>query len=89
MSAVRRRGTPEKRDSRRFIPGSRKKDFSSRMKIPPLSFDPQKTCGMPHVLKVAFPLIMASAGHALNLFCDRMMLGRYSAEAVRPRCLPD
>lgn len=82
MSAVRRRGTPEKRDSRRFIPGSRKKDFSSRMKIPPLSFDPQKTCGMPHVLKVAFPLIMASAGHALNLFCDRMMLGRYSAEAV-------
>ena len=82
MSAVRRRGTPEKRDSRRFIPGSRKKDFSSRMKIPPLSFDPQKTCGMPHVLKVAFPLIMASAGHALNLFCDRIMLGRYSAEAV-------
>ncbi len=52
------------------------------MKFSPISFDPQKTCGMPHVLKVAFPLIMASAGHALNLFCDRMMLGRYSAEAV-------
>ena len=29
-----------------------------------------------------FRLIMAAAGHALNLFCDRMMLGRYSAEAV-------
>lgn len=52
------------------------------MNIPGISFDPRKTCGMPHVLKVAFPLIMAAAGHALNLFCDRMMLGRYSAEAV-------
>ena len=45
-------------------------------------FDSVKNCGMKHVLQVAFPLIMAAAGHAVNLFSDRVMLARYSAEAV-------
>ncbi len=44
--------------------------------------DTVKNCGMKHVLQVAFPLIMAAAGHAVNLFSDRVMLARYSAEAV-------
>ncbi len=44
--------------------------------------DTGKNCGMKHVLQVAFPLIMAAAGHAVNLFSDRVMLARYSAEAV-------
>ena len=32
--------------------------------------DSVKNCGMKHVLQVAFPLIMAAAGHAVNLFSD-------------------
>lgn len=44
--------------------------------------DTVKNCSMPHVLRVAFPLILAAAGHAVNLFSDRVMLARYSAEAV-------
>ncbi len=34
------------------------------------------------VLKIAFPLILANAGHTLNLFTDRLMLQRYSAETM-------
>ena len=52
------------------------------MNFPFVTWDKEKNCGLPHVLRVAYPLILASAAHALNLFCDRMMLGRYSAEAV-------
>lgn len=38
--------------------------------------------GILEVLKIALPLIMASAGNALNLFTDRVMLTRYSEEAM-------
>lgn len=34
------------------------------------------------VLKIALPLVLASAGHTVNLFADRVMLARYSQEAV-------
>jgi MATE family multidrug resistance protein len=34
------------------------------------------------VLKIAFPLILAAAGHMVNLFADRTMLANYSQEAV-------
>jgi len=34
------------------------------------------------VLRVAFPLIMASSGHALRLFADRVMLAQYSQTAI-------
>ncbi len=38
--------------------------------------------GIGQVLRVAFPLIMASSGHAIRLFSDRVMLARYSQEAI-------
>ena len=34
------------------------------------------------VFRVAFPLIVASSGHALRLFADRVMLSAYSREAI-------
>ena len=34
------------------------------------------------VLKISLPLILASAGHTINLFADRVMLARYSQDAV-------
>lgn len=34
------------------------------------------------VIKISIPLILASAGHAINLFADRIMLAHYSQEAV-------
>ncbi len=34
------------------------------------------------VLRIAFPLIMASSGHALRLFADRVMLAHYSQTAI-------
>lgn len=37
---------------------------------------------MAEVLRVAFPLVMASSGHALRLFADRVMLSHYSREAI-------
>ena len=42
----------------------------------------RKPGGLFQVLGIATPLIFASAGHALNLFFDRVMLARYSQEAV-------
>ena len=42
----------------------------------------RKPGGLFQVFHIAFPLILASAGHALNLFTDRVMLARYSREAV-------
>ncbi|HAS83721.1 MAG TPA: MATE family efflux transporter, partial [Verrucomicrobia bacterium] len=38
--------------------------------------------GMAQVLRVAIPLIMASSGHALRLFADRVMLAWYSPTAI-------
>lgn len=38
--------------------------------------------GILEVLKIALPLILASAGHAVNLFTDRMMLQWYSTDAM-------
>ena len=38
--------------------------------------------GIAAVLRVAFPLIMASSGHAFRLFADRVMLSAYSREAI-------
>ena len=38
--------------------------------------------GLGDVLKVAFPLIVASLVHAVNLFTDRMMLAAYSPLAM-------
>jgi multidrug resistance protein, MATE family len=37
---------------------------------------------MGHVLRLAYPLILASSGHAFRLFADRVMLSRYGAEAI-------
>ncbi len=34
------------------------------------------------VLKIALPLILSSSCHAINMFVDRLMLARYSQEAV-------
>jgi len=38
--------------------------------------------GIAQVLRIAFPLIMASSGHAFRLFADRVMLARYSQPAI-------
>ena len=38
--------------------------------------------GILEVLKIALPLILASAGHAINMFTDRMMLQWYSTDAM-------
>ncbi|MBT3278185.1 MAG: MATE family efflux transporter, partial [Phycisphaerales bacterium] len=35
------------------------------------------------VLRVAWPLILASSGHALRLFADRVMLSRHSETAIK------
>ncbi len=40
------------------------------------------TGGMAEVLRVAFPLVMASSGLALRLFADRVMLSRFSRVAI-------
>ena len=42
----------------------------------------RKPGGLFQVLNIATPLILASAGHAMNLFFDRVMLARYSRDAV-------
>ncbi len=34
------------------------------------------------VIRIAFPLILANAGHSINLFTDRLMLQHYSADAM-------
>lgn len=38
--------------------------------------------GILHVLRVAFPLVLASSGHAVRIFVDRVMLSRYSPETL-------
>lgn len=38
--------------------------------------------GMRHVLRVAFPLVMATSGHALRLFADRVMLSHYGPDTI-------
>ena len=38
--------------------------------------------GLLEVLRIALPLIMGAAAHALNLLSDRVMLSHYSEEAV-------
>jgi len=38
--------------------------------------------GWRDVLRVAFPLIVASSGHAFRLFADRVMLSAFSREAI-------
>ena len=42
----------------------------------------RKPGGLFQVLNIATPLILAAAGHAMNLFFDRVMLAKYSREAV-------
>ena len=44
--------------------------------------DFRKPGGLYQMVGIAFPLVLASAGHAINLFADRVMLARYSQEAV-------
>lgn len=39
--------------------------------------------GVREVLRVAAPLVAAASGHAVRLFCDRMMLSWYSADAIK------
>ena len=51
------------------------------MKIQKNSFLSHKG-GMLEVLKIAFPLILASSAHAVNLLADRIMLAKYSDDAV-------
>lgn len=34
------------------------------------------------VFRISLPLILAAAGHSINLFADRLMLAKYSQEAV-------
>jgi len=46
------------------------------------SFIPRGRGGIGEVLKVAIPLVVASLGHALNLFTDRVMLSVYSPQAM-------
>ena len=41
-----------------------------------------KPGGTFEVLRIAIPLIISAAGHAVNLFTDRMMLAWHSADAV-------
>lgn len=41
-----------------------------------------KPGGITQVLSIAFPLIIASSGHAARLFADRVMLARYSQTAI-------
>ncbi len=43
---------------------------------------PRGKGGIGEVAKVAFPLVIASLGHALNLFTDRVMLAAYSHQAM-------
>lgn len=38
--------------------------------------------GIAEVSKVAFPLVVASIGHGVNLFTDRVMLANYSSSAM-------
>jgi len=38
--------------------------------------------GMRELIQVAMPLVLASAGHTFRLFSDRIMLARYSQEAI-------
>ena len=38
--------------------------------------------GIANVSKVAFPLVVASIGHGVNLFTDRVMLANYSSDAM-------
>lgn len=40
------------------------------------------SASMTQVLRVALPLIVASSGHALRLFADRVMLARYSQSSI-------
>jgi MATE family multidrug resistance protein len=35
------------------------------------------------VLRIALPLILAASGHAIRLFCDRVMLSQYSPTAIQ------
>ncbi|MBR2345735.1 MAG: MATE family efflux transporter [Lentisphaeria bacterium] len=43
---------------------------------------PRGKGGVGEALKIAFPLVIASLGHALNLFTDRVMLAAYSHQAM-------
>ena len=38
--------------------------------------------GIANVAKVSFPLVVASIGHGINLFTDRVMLANYSSNAM-------
>ena len=38
--------------------------------------------GIRHLIRIGAPLVLASAGHAFRLFIDRVMLARYSPEAI-------
>ena len=38
--------------------------------------------GMRRVLRISIPLILATSGHALRLFADRVMLSQYAPEAL-------
>jgi len=42
----------------------------------------QNTGSVGHVLRLAYPLILASSGHAFRLFADRVMLSRYAPETI-------
>ena len=43
---------------------------------------PTGKCGVKEVIKVAFPLVAASIGHAINLFTDRIMLSAHSPQTM-------
>lgn len=52
------------------------------MFIEPQLFRPSVRGNIWEVLKIALPLILASAGHSINLFVDRIMLQHYSEAAM-------
>lgn len=52
------------------------------MLIEPQLFKPSVRGNIWEVLRIAFPLILASAGHSINLFVDRIMLQHYSEAAM-------
>jgi multidrug resistance protein, MATE family len=47
------------------------------------SYDSRHQGSILQVLRVAIPLILATSGHGIQLFCDRIMLAHYSPEAIQ------
>ncbi|MFH0910682.1 MAG: MATE family efflux transporter [Planctomycetota bacterium] len=44
---------------------------------------PRDSGGIREVIGIALPLVLATSGHAIRLFSDRIMLSRFSADAIK------